>query len=98
MIKNYFVYVLYCADNTLYCGYTDNVSRRLVAHNTGKGAKYTKARLPVKLLTSVTFSEKEMALKCEWWFKHKLTKSEKMNLIQTNKIKTEFKNYMKKRT
>ncbi|MEG1220532.1 MAG: GIY-YIG nuclease family protein, partial [Lactococcus sp.] len=56
-MKSYFVYVLRCADDTLYCGYTDDVTKRLETHNSGKGAKYTKARRPLQLLTSVEFSD-----------------------------------------
>ena len=47
--KAYF-YVLECADDSLYTGYTTNVEKRLSTHNRGKGAKYTRGRLPVKLL------------------------------------------------
>ncbi|MEY8443224.1 GIY-YIG nuclease family protein [Lactococcus ileimucosae] len=89
-MKSYFVYVLRCADDTLYCGYTDDVSKRLEIHNSGKGAKYTKARRPLKLLTSVEFSDKKTALKCEWWFKHKLTRSQKLKIIQNKAIKESF--------
>ena len=45
-----YMYVVECADGTLYTGYTTDVERRLKTHNAGKGAKYTRARLPVKLL------------------------------------------------
>ena len=47
-----YMYVVECADGTLYTGYTTDVERRLKTHNAGKGAKYTRARLPVKLLYS----------------------------------------------
>ena len=46
-----YMYVVECADGTLYTGYTTDVERRLKTHNAGKGAKYTRARLPVKLLS-----------------------------------------------
>ena len=46
----YFVYILRCRDGTLYTGYTNNLERRLTAHNAGKGAKYTRSRLPVILV------------------------------------------------
>ena len=45
-----YMYVLECRDGSYYTGYTTDVKRRLVAHNSGKGAKYTRARLPVKLI------------------------------------------------
>ena len=51
-----YMYVVECADGTLYTGYTTDVERRLKTHNAGKGAKYTRARLPVKLLYSEAFT------------------------------------------
>ncbi|QPS70300.1 GIY-YIG nuclease family protein [Lactococcus garvieae] len=89
-MKSYFVYVLRCADGTLYCGYTDNVTKRLETHNAGKGAKYTKARRPLELITSVEFDDKATALKCEWWFKHKLTRPQKLKLIKEELLKETF--------
>ena len=53
-----YMYVVECADGTLYTGYTTDVERRLKTHNSGKGAKYTRARLPVKLLYSEAFASK----------------------------------------
>jgi len=44
------VYLLECADDTLYCGVTPDMEQRLAAHNEGKGAKYTRGRLPVSLV------------------------------------------------
>ncbi|MCL2113772.1 GIY-YIG nuclease family protein [Lactococcus protaetiae] len=92
MTKNYYVYVLQCADNTLYCGYTDDVKKRVATHNSGKGAKYTKPRLPVKLLTSIEFDNKSEATKCEWWFKHTLNRKQKLTLIKNKQLKTAFLN------
>ena len=57
-----YMYVVECADGTLYTGYTTDVERRLKTHNAGKGAKYTRARLPVKLLYSEAFASKPEAL------------------------------------
>ena len=45
-----YMYVVECADGTLYTGYTTNVEKRIKTHNSGKGAKYTRSRLPVKLI------------------------------------------------
>lgn len=98
MDKSYYTYVLKCADNTFYCGYTDDVQARLITHNTGKGAKYTRGRLPVSLLTSVEFPDKETAMKCEWWFKNKIrTRTQKSNLIKNHLLKEEFEEYQKTR-
>ena len=46
----HFVYILRCGDNSLYTGYTNDVTERVKAHNSGKGAKYTRSRLPVSLV------------------------------------------------
>ncbi|MCL2676776.1 MAG: GIY-YIG nuclease family protein [Streptococcaceae bacterium] len=97
MSKSYFTYVLICPDDTLYCGYTDDLSARLKIHNSGLGAKYTRARLPVELLASVAFDDKKLAMKCEWWFKHKLSRKQKLTLIKENTIKEQFENYQKNR-
>lgn len=67
--KFYFFYVLLCRDGSFYGGFTDNVARRVAAHNAGRGAKYTKARRPAKLLYSERFPSKRQALKREAWFK-----------------------------
>ena len=48
----HYVYIVECADGTLYCGYTIDLIKRIKVHNQGKGAKYTRARLPVKLVYS----------------------------------------------
>lgn len=70
--KQYFFYVLLCADQTLYGGYSTDVFRRFKAHQAGKGAKYTrvKRRHPLKLIYYETFSTKSAALKAEYAFKH----------------------------
>lgn len=76
----WFVYMLRCRDDSLYTGYTNDVKRREQVHNTGKGAKYTKSRLPVKLVYWEEFQEKSDALKREWAIKQ-LTKAQKEALI-----------------
>ncbi len=72
MSKPYYIYVLYCADQTLYCGFTDDVKKRVAAHQAGKGAKYTrvKKRHPLTLLYQEEFADKSAALKAEYAFKH----------------------------
>lgn len=82
-----FVYILECADKTLYTGYTNDLQKRLKAHNDGKGAKYTKSRLPVKMVYHESFEDKESAMKREWFIKHKLTREEKLNLIKLQDTK-----------
>lgn len=95
--KPYYTYVLRCADGTLYCGYSDNVKKRLITHNTGKGAKYTKSRLPVVLVTSVKFDNKSDATKCEWWFKNKLNRKKKLDLIMNQTIKLNYEIYKQRK-
>ena len=78
----YFVYILECSDHTLYTGYTNDIAKRLNEHNIGKyGAKYTKARRPVKLLYTETHTSKGDALRREIEIK-KYTRAQKLLLIQ----------------
>lgn len=81
MEKDYYAYILRCADNTLYCGYTVDLAHRLKVHNEGNGAKYTRARRPVTLAYKETFSSKSEAMKREAALKT-LTHAEKERLIQ----------------
>ncbi|MBO6089020.1 MAG: GIY-YIG nuclease family protein [Lachnospiraceae bacterium] len=81
----YYIYILECSDKTLYTGYTNDLEKRVKAHNEGKGAKYTKSRLPVKLVYSEAFDDKKEAMSREWYIKHKLTREEKINLINNQK-------------
>ncbi len=76
----YFTYILLTKNNTLYCGYTDNVEKRFKKHLSGKGAKYTRANKPVKIVYKHRFRTKSEALKEEARIK-KLTKKEKLKLI-----------------
>ena len=79
---SYFVYILECNDGSLYTGITKDVQKRLDEHNTSyKGAKYTKARRPVKLLYQEPSSDRSSASKREYEIK-KLTRSKKIELIQ----------------
>ena len=75
---NWFVYLLICSDGTLYCGITNNLDKRIATHNLGKGAKYTRARLPVKLYRSFQVENKSAALKLEYRIKQ-LTHEQKLN-------------------
>ena len=75
-----YTYILRCKDNTLYTGWTNNLEKRIEAHNAGKGAKYTKARRPVELVYYEEFQTKEEAMKREFAIKQ-MTKQEKEKLI-----------------
>ena len=79
-----YTYILKCNDNTLYTGWTNNLEKRLEAHNAGKGAKYTKPRLPVELVYFETFDTKEEAMKREYEIKQ-LKRKQKEELIQNNR-------------
>ncbi|MFC6277754.1 GIY-YIG nuclease family protein [Streptococcus moroccensis] len=79
--KKAYMYVLKCADESLYTGYTTNLDKRLATHNAGKGAKYTRARLPVNLLYWETFESKEAAMSAEALFKRR-TRQSKLNYIR----------------
>lgn len=63
--KNWVVYILRCRDNTLYTGITNNIVKRLIAHNKGTASRYTRARLPVKLIVSSSSMSKSEALRLE---------------------------------
>lgn len=77
----YYVYLVECSDKTFYIGYTNNLEKRIKAHNEGKtGAKYTRSRLPVTLKYSESFKTLSKALKREHELK-KLTRSEKELLV-----------------
>ena len=77
----FFVYLLRCSDNSLYCGWTTDLEKRIEAHNSGRGAKYTKSRRPVELVYSEECESKSAAMKREWFIKHKMTREEKLKLI-----------------
>ena len=76
-----YMYVVECADGTLYTGYTTNVENRIKTHNSGKGAKYTRSRLPVKLIYQKSFDSKEAAMSAESYFKQK-TRQQKLAYIE----------------
>ncbi len=84
MDKKHFVYILQTERNTLYCGYTDDVIKRFQQHIEGKGAKYTRANKPIKIVYTKEFSTKSEALKEEYRIKHKLSREQKLDLIRQN--------------
>lgn len=76
-----YTYILQCSDGTYYCGWTNHLEQRVKTHNAGKGCKYTKARLPVRLVYYEEFETKEEAMSREWHIK-RLTRAEKEKLIE----------------
>ncbi|MDO8647309.1 MAG: GIY-YIG nuclease family protein [Candidatus Diapherotrites archaeon] len=77
----FFVYLLECSDGSYYCGFTPDLEKRLKAHNSGKASKYTRAKLPVKLVFSETLETKSLALKREAQIK-RLSRKEKEKLLK----------------
>ncbi len=83
----HYVYILKCADTSLYIGYTIDVAKRLTSHNTGnRGAKYTKARRPVVLVYKKGFRTLSKALKREYEMKQ-WTRTEKLAFLASEKRK-----------
>ncbi len=76
----YYAYLLRCADSSYYAGYTNDPKKRTAAHNSGKGAKYTRSRLPVSLVYTEAFEDKSEALRREATLK-KLSHKQKEALI-----------------
>ncbi len=76
-----YTYLVKCADNTLYCGWTNHLEKRIEAHNQGKGAKYTKSRRPVELVYYESYPTKEEAMRREVQIK-KLSRKDKLFLIK----------------
>lgn len=79
-----YVYIVKCSDETLYTGYTNNLEKRVQAHNNKKGAKYTKGRLPVQLIYFEKYNSKSEALHREYVIK-KMTRKNKLDLIKSFK-------------
>jgi len=76
--SNHFFYVLECADQSYYAGYTNDLEKRVATHNAGKGAKYTRARGPVKCIYVEKFETKQEAMRAEYAFKQ-------LNRVQKSK-------------
>ena len=79
-IVNY-TYIVECKDKTLYTGWTNHLQKRIKTHNDGKGAKYTKSRLPVRLVYYEVYETKQEAMRREYEIKQ-LTREQKKKLIE----------------
>ena len=75
-----YTYILECSDGTYYTGWTNDLEKRIKTHNEGSGGKYTRSRLPVKLVYYETFDTRQDAMSREWHIK-KLSRIEKQRLI-----------------
>ena len=80
---NWLCYILRCADDTLYCGITNDLEKRLAAHNAGTASKYTRVRVPVELVFAEPCADRSVASKREMEIKS-LKRAEKLVLIQSN--------------
>ena len=78
-----YTYIVKCSDETLYTGWTNNLKKRLEAHNSGKGAKYTKNRRPVELVYFEEYDTKQEAIKREYAIKQ-LSRQKKLALIHSH--------------
>lgn len=77
-----YVYLLRCGDDSLYCGWTNAPERRLAAHNSGRGSKYTRSRRPVALVYLEAHEDRREALSREWHIK-RMSREEKMRLVES---------------
>jgi len=81
----YYVYIVKCADETLYTGIATELERRIDEHNSSdKGAKYTKVRRPVALVYHEEYPDRSTASKREYEIKKKMTRTQKLKLIATS--------------
>lgn len=92
MEKHFYTYIVRCADGTFYTGWTTDLDKRLKAHNSGSGAKYTRSRLPVRLAYFEEHDGKREAMSREYRIK-RMSRREKERLVgegQNKQIKTEL--------
>ena len=78
----HYAYIVKCSDGTYYTGYTNDLEKRLLTHNAGKGAKYTRNRLPVEMVYFEEYEDKSEAMKREYAIKQ-LTREQKEKLISS---------------
>ena len=76
-----YTYIIKCSDGSLYTGWTNDLEKRVAAHNEGKGAKYTKSRRPVELVYYEKFQTKEEAMHREWEIKQ-MSRVQKQKLVR----------------
>ena len=84
---NNYAYIVQCADATYYTGWTNDLKKRIEAHNAGKGAKYTKSRRPVQLVYYETYATKSKAMAREYAIKQ-LSRQEKAQLIKAGLLQS----------
>jgi putative endonuclease len=79
-MDNWLVYLLKCSDNTLYCGVTNNLEKRLEAHKYGKGSKYVRAHLPFSLIATSFMMSKSEAMRLEYKIKQ-ASREDKIKMV-----------------
>lgn len=82
MQKGFYTYMVECGDGSLYTGWTTDLAKRLLTHNRGEGAKYTRSRLPVRLVYYEEHATKQEAMQREYAIKQ-LTRKQKLQLAET---------------
>jgi len=80
----FYIYIVECSDGTLYTGQTHNLEERIEHHRAGRGARYTRTRLPIKLLWNVPVESRSLALRGERYIKKHLGSSDKRRLANGN--------------
>lgn len=80
----WFVYILECSDKSFYCGITNDIDKRFIRHSEGKGAKYTRTRLPLKLVYVEKYDNRSLAAKREYQIKQ-LSRKQKEEIIFNKK-------------
>jgi putative endonuclease len=80
-----YVYLLRCADDSLYCGWTTNVERRLAAHRAGTASRYTRSRLPVELAAVMPVADRSTALREEARIK-RLRRAAKLQIVRRHPV------------
>lgn len=83
-VEEWYVYIVECSDKTFYVGTTNDIEKRITKHNAGKGAKYTRGRVPVKIKYTCSFESRSEACKHEYLLKQ-YTRAEKLDIIKAAK-------------
>lgn len=78
-----YTYILMCSDGSLYTGWTNDMKKRVENHNSGRGAKYTRSRLPVRLVYCEEHEDRNTAMQREYYIKH-LKRYQKIDMIRTD--------------
>lgn len=82
-LSEWFVYILWCADDTMYTGCTNNLEKRLQVHNSGKAARYTRVRLPVRIVYTEVCANRSTAQQREAAIK-KMTRTQKLQMLTSS--------------